>query len=103
MGNKELTPDEKYEKVIELRDYFLKIIGKWLKKRDECVDGSLCESSEEDSYLPKYVMEMLKEINSEMPKPMLDEIKSKDEFASGHVDYAMKFALYCAELYVDNM
>jgi len=45
---------------------------------------------------------MMREINEEMPKPMLDKIKSNQICAMGHVDYVHKFALYCAELYLNE-
>jgi len=81
---------------------FSKIIDKWLTIRDESEDSFWYEPSEEDSFFPKYVMRMMREINEEMPKPMLDEIKSNEICAMGHVDYAHKFALYCAELYLNE-
>jgi hypothetical protein len=38
-----------------------------------------------------------------MPKPMLNKIKDKETYVMGHVDYAHKFALYCAEMYLDEV
>ena len=82
---------------------FSKIIDKWLTIKDESEDWFWYEPSKEDSFFPKYVMRMMCEINEEMPKPMLDKIKSNEISAMGHVDYVHKFALYCAELYLNEV
>jgi hypothetical protein len=81
-------------------DSFKKIIMKHLDNRDKKNDMSIFQPSEEDSFFPKYVMDMCKDINNQMPNVELDRIKSKETMASGHIDYVNKFALYCAELYM---
>jgi len=81
---------------------FSKIIDKWLTIRDKSDDSFWYEPSDEDSFYPRYVMRMMREINEEMPKPMLDKIKAKETYAMGHIDYAHKFALYCAEMYLNE-
>ena len=78
-------------------DKFYLIIEKWLKVRE--IDYSWYQESEENKLLPKYIMEMLKEINNEMPEPMLDKLKQAEISACGHIDYHHKFALHCAKLY----
>lgn len=82
---------------------FLSIIHKWLTIRDNDNGIFWIESSEEDSFFPKYVMRMIREINELMPEPMLDKIKQKEIIASGHIDYSHKFALYCNELYEESI
>ena len=76
-----------------------KIISKGLKRRD--TDKSLYEPSEEDSFVPKYVMIMIKELSDYMPEPCIDKVKSHEQYAMGHVDYFSKFNLYCTELYFE--
>ena len=62
----------------------------------------LLQSSEEDSFFPIYVMRMIREINEYMPAPCLDEIKSNEINAMGHVDYFKKFVLYCTRTYQEK-
>ena len=99
---KEIKKEEQQCTIQSIMPRFSKIIDKWLKIRDESKDTFWLEPSEEDSFFPKYVMRMMHEINEEMPKPMLDKIKSNEINAMGHVDYAHKFALYCAKLYLNE-
>jgi hypothetical protein len=89
-----------YEKMMELKGRFEKIISKWLKIRDESDDMFWLEVSDEDKHKPRYVMRMVREINDEMPTPMLDKVNAVESRAAGHIDYFSKFALYCAELHM---
>jgi hypothetical protein len=90
------------ENLETIMNKFSKIINKWLVIRDESEDSFFYEKSEEDSFFPKYVMRMMREINEEMPNPSLDKIKSLEIISMGHVDYVRKFSLYCAELYMEQ-
>ncbi|MFW5848056.1 MAG: hypothetical protein ACOCVF_04000 [bacterium] len=94
---------KRYNKIMEKKEFFGKIILKWLNIRDKEKLKFWYEPSDEYKHLPRYVMEMIKEINDNMPKPMLDKVKSLEQYASGHIDYHSKFSLYCAELYYDNL
>jgi hypothetical protein len=91
---------KKYEKLMALKERFETIISKWLKIRDESKDMFWYEPSDENKHKPRYVMRMIREINDEMPTPMLDKVNSVETRAAGHTDYFSKFALYCAELHM---
>jgi hypothetical protein len=77
------------------------IIRKHLNKRDKSTDNTIYER---DIFLkPKYVGEMMKELDSQLPKSDIDNINRVETFASGHVDYVRKFALYCAEIHLKQL
>ena len=61
----------------------------------------MCEPSDEDKFVPRYVMRMIREIADYMPAPCLDKIKSHETYAMGHIDYFNKFVLYCTETYFE--
>jgi hypothetical protein len=89
--------------LLKTRDKFSKIIIKHLNDRDDKPDLDNYMSSEEYPHLPKYVLRMIKDINSKMPNNQLENIMGMEQFASGHTDYSSKFALYCAEIYLKEI
>jgi hypothetical protein len=72
------------------------------------IEGALrSRGSKDDDYKqnpahkkPNYVVRMCEDLLSEIdnPKVDLDMVFSKEQYASGHTDYHVKFALYCWEL-----
>ena len=94
--------NQEHESLMKNKKRFLKIIVKHLETVHASEDDVLFQGSEEDENFPVYVMDLMKEINDLMPKDLMEEIKSCENIAAGHIDYGDKFALYCAELYVDN-
>lgn len=88
---------------MKTQDDFYNIIKKCLKERDNCKGRSPHDPSDEDKNIPRYIMEMCKKINEEMPTPILEKILSWEGHDSGHIDYHQKFALHCYRLYKDAL
>lgn len=86
-------------KKIELRDHLLEVLSKAQKKyRAEC-EGTEWIEQERNA--------MFEEVNRqravrEQPPVLLKDLMKLETMACGHVDYSSKFALYCAELVLDD-
>jgi hypothetical protein len=91
------------EKLLKLKEKYEKIILKHLDIRDNCDDPTLLEPSEY-RYKPVFVVNMMKELDEVIPGDNnFDKINSMETFAMGHTDYMSKFALYCAEIHIENL
>lgn len=89
-------------RVNKLREGFREIINRHLEERDDNYDRKNYLPSEEFPRLPQYVFNMISEINSKMLTNQLNEIITKEQYCSGHVDYVSKFSMYCGEIFLES-
>jgi hypothetical protein len=78
---------------------FYNIIGKWIKKKDK--NKHLLRASNHDPNKPLWVMEMLRDLNHEMPISVLPRLNKLESLAYGHYDYQRKLTMLCYNLYED--
>lgn len=92
--------------LIIYRDYLLETLNTASKERSNKMNWVGPDHSKELEWVIFEREQMWKAVNNERTKlnklPVaLSEIKRVETTALGHVDYAKKFSLYCAELILD--
>lgn len=84
---------------MKLCDHFLEVISKAQKKyREECKGTEWVEQERNT---------MFEEVNRQrgvrgLPSVLLKDLMKAETMVCGHFDYSSKFALYCAELVLDD-
>jgi hypothetical protein len=94
------TPEEFREMLGEMREIFRHAVS-FRKDRPGWVKTA--EGDMELGWMRFERQQMLEAVNvvraeRQLPEVTMEEVIRADRMAAGHVDYALKFSLYCAEL-----
>jgi hypothetical protein len=92
---------------LALRDRFRAVLATAMKERDkrsEIVDTADGREVEWVLYERRVMLDEVNRIRAERGFPKVDacEVLRAERLALGHVDYHPKFALYCAEIVLDE-
>ena len=95
-----------FNKKMELKEKFEKVITEWIDFRDktDVVDDTIETPYGKSSWVVAMCYDIWKRIITfrKDNKVHLKDVLGKDQYASGHIDYHSKFALYCAELVLED-